>query len=120
MFEQLDELLGRYEEMNRQLQDPAIAGDGAKFQKIMKEQGAITPLVNAYSEYKKYDELQEKLAATLKSAIPPFEKAFNVSKNNDVKQVCADYLKRLYFIFRSESPENQAKHEFYDAFLKGE
>ena len=53
MFEQLDELLGRYEEMNRQLQDPAIAGDGAKFQKIMKEQGAITPLVNAYSEYKK-------------------------------------------------------------------
>ena len=53
MFEQLDELLGRYEEMNRQLQDPVIAGDGARFQKIMKEQGAITPLVNAYSEYKK-------------------------------------------------------------------
>ena len=56
MFEQLDELLGRYEEMTRQLQDPAIAGDGAKFQKIMKEQGSITPLVNAYTEYKKCNE----------------------------------------------------------------
>ena len=73
-----------------------------------------------YSEYKKYDELQEKLAESLKSAIAPFEKAFEKSDNGDVKTVCADYLKRLYFIFRSESEENQKKHEFYDAFLKGE
>ncbi len=53
MFEKLDELLDKYEEMNRQMQDPAIIGDSVRFQKIMKEQGAIAPLVNAYSEYKK-------------------------------------------------------------------
>lgn len=73
-----------------------------------------------YSEYKKYDELQEKLAESLKASIAPFEKAFELSDNADVKMVCADYLKRLYFIFRSESDENQKKHEFYDAYLKGE
>ncbi len=56
MFEKLDELISKYEEMNRQLQDPAIISDGARFQKIMKEQGAITPLVNAYTEYKKCNE----------------------------------------------------------------
>ncbi|MBO7355176.1 MAG: peptide chain release factor 1 [Lachnospiraceae bacterium] len=53
MFEKLDELLGKYEEMNRQMQDPAIIGDSNRFQKIMKEQGALAPLVNAYTEYKK-------------------------------------------------------------------
>ena len=53
MFEKLDELLGKYEEMNRQMQDPLIIGDSARFQKIMKEQGALAPLVNAYTEYKK-------------------------------------------------------------------
>ena len=73
-----------------------------------------------YSEYKKYDELQEKLAETLKKAIVPFEKCFELSGNKDVKLVCADYLKRLYFIFRAESEDNQKKHEFYDAFLKSE
>lgn len=73
-----------------------------------------------YSEYKKYDELQEQLSATLKKAIVPFEKCFELTQNNDVKLVCADYLKRLYFIFRNESEDNQKKHEFYDAFLKGE
>ena len=51
MFEKLDELLGKYEEMNRQMQDPAIIGDSNRFQKIMKEQGALAPLVNAYTEY---------------------------------------------------------------------
>jgi peptide chain release factor 1 len=56
MFEKLDELISKYEEMNRQLQDPAIISDGARFQKIMKEQGVITPLVNAYTEYKKCNE----------------------------------------------------------------
>ena len=56
MFEKLDELLTKNEEMTMQLQDPAIIGDGAKFQKIMKEQGAIMPLVNAYTEYKKCNE----------------------------------------------------------------
>ncbi len=53
MFEKLDELLGKYQEMNRQMQDPLIIGDSARFQKIMKEQGALAPLVNAYTEYKK-------------------------------------------------------------------
>ena len=53
MFEKLDELIDKYEEMNRQLQDPQIISDGSRFQKIMKEQGAIAPLVNAYTEYKK-------------------------------------------------------------------
>ena len=72
-----------------------------------------------YSEYKKYDALQVELSATLKKCIKPFETAFSVSENEAVKQSAADYLKRIYFIFRNESPEYKANHEKYDAYLKG-
>ena len=43
-----------------------------------------------------------------------------MTKSDEVKQVAADYLKRLYFLFRDEKPENQEAYEKYDAFLKGE
>ena len=72
-----------------------------------------------YSEYKKYDELQEQLKASLKSAIEPFEKCFEISSNDAVKTNVADYLKRIYFIFRNESAENKANYEKYEAYLQG-
>lgn len=72
-----------------------------------------------YSEYKKYDALQEELSATLKKCIKPFETAFSVSGNDAVKQSAADYLKRIYFIFRNESAENKANYEKYEAYLQG-
>ena len=72
-----------------------------------------------YSEYKKYDALQEELSATLKKCLKPFETAFSVSENDTVKQSAADYLKRIYFIFRNEAPENKANYEKYEAYLNG-
>lgn len=72
-----------------------------------------------YSEYKKYDALQEELSATLKKCLKPFETAFEVSANDAVKQSAADYLKRIYFIFRNESAENKANYEKYEAYLSG-
>ena len=71
-----------------------------------------------YSEYKKYDELQEQLKNSLKSAIEPFEKCFEMTTNDAVKTNVADYLKRIYFIFRGESAENQAAYEKYNSFLE--
>ena len=71
-----------------------------------------------YSEYKKYDELQEQLKASLKNAIEPFEKCFEKTTNDAVKTNVADYLKRIYFIFRAESAENQAAYEKFNSFLE--
>lgn len=70
-----------------------------------------------YSEYKKYDQMQEELRAALRNGIEPFEKCYAVSKNDAVKTNVADYLKRIYFIFRDD-PECKAGYEKYDAILK--
>ena len=41
-----------------------------------------------------------------------------MTTNDAVKTNVADYLKRIYFIFRGESAENQAAYEKYNSFLE--
>ena len=70
-------------------------------------------------EWKKYDEMQAQLVDTYKSAIPDFEKAYEVTSMNEVKEACADFLKRLNFQLRSQGDEFQKAYEKWDAILGG-
>ncbi len=56
MFDKLDDLLMRFEEILNMLNDPAVIADQAKFQKLMKEQGSLQPIVDTYREYRKCKE----------------------------------------------------------------
>ena len=56
MFDKLEDLLKRYEEMQLELSDPAVTGNPERFRKLMKEQSDMQPLVEAYTEYKKAKE----------------------------------------------------------------
>ena len=71
-------------------------------------------------EYKKYDELNEKVMETTKSAIEAFEKCYEVSTNPDVKAVAAEYLKQLNFFFRNDDPKYMAAYEKWNAIVSGE
>ena len=53
MFDKLDDLLIRYEELMEELHSPDVANDTNRFRKLMKEQSDLAPLVEAYTEYKK-------------------------------------------------------------------
>ena len=53
MFDRLDDLLIRYEEVMGELQEPGAADDQQRFRKLMKEQSDLAPIVEAYNEYKK-------------------------------------------------------------------
>ena len=52
MFDKLEELLVRLEEILSELNEPGVANDPARFQKLMKEQSELQPIVDAYKEYK--------------------------------------------------------------------
>lgn len=52
MFDRLEDLLIRYEEIMGELQEPDVANDPARFRRLMKEQSDLTPLVEAYKEYR--------------------------------------------------------------------
>ncbi len=53
MFDKLEDLLIRYEELMSELGEPGVTDDAARFKKLMKEQSDLAPIVEAYSEYKK-------------------------------------------------------------------
>ena len=52
MFDKLEDLLIRLEEILSELQEPDVASDLNRFRKLMKEQSELTPIVEAYKEYK--------------------------------------------------------------------
>ena len=52
MFDKLEDLLIRYEEVMGELSEPDVAGDVSRFQKLMKEQSDLAPIVEAYKQYK--------------------------------------------------------------------
>lgn len=52
MFDKLEDLLIRFEELLNELNEPGVAADAARFQRLMKEQGNLQPIVDTYKEYK--------------------------------------------------------------------
>ena len=62
MFDKLEDLLIRFEEIMGELAEPTVANNQERFRKLMKEQSDLTPIVNAYTEYKKCgQEIQDSL-----------------------------------------------------------
>ena len=52
MFDKLEDLLIRFEEIMSELNAPNVTEDQNRFRKLMKEQSDLQPLVDAYKEYK--------------------------------------------------------------------
>lgn len=62
MFEKLDSVLLKYEDISRELASPDAASDKDHFRDLMKEQSDLTPIVEAYTAYRKNrQELQDAL-----------------------------------------------------------
>ena len=53
MFDKLEDLLQRYEEIQAELSNPEVVNDQARFRKLMKEQNDLEALMNEYKRYKK-------------------------------------------------------------------
>ncbi len=52
MFDKLEGIVGRYDEIMEQINDPNVVNDQNNFRKLMKEQSDLTPIVEAYKAYK--------------------------------------------------------------------
>ena len=52
IFGRLEDLVHRYEDITLELSNPDVVNDQKRFRDLMKEQNDITPIVNAYNEYK--------------------------------------------------------------------
>lgn len=53
MFDKLEDLLIRFEELMSELASPGVTDNPTRFRKLMKEQSDLTPIVDSYKAYKK-------------------------------------------------------------------
>ncbi len=52
MFDKLEDLLRRFDEIMLELSEPGVTDDQKRFRSLMKEQSDLTPIVNAFKQYK--------------------------------------------------------------------
>ena len=88
MFDRLDDLLSRYEELLEELNSPDVAMDQNRFRKLMKEQADLTPLVDAYKEYKKANQ-------DVEDSLSVLEEESDEEMRDMAKEELADAKKRI-------------------------
>ena len=66
----------------------------------------------------KYAALVKEYEQYLLDAIEPFEKAFEVTKNADVKLNAAEYLKNIYYRFSSVEDKYMQGYNKYNEYVK--
>ncbi|MBP3807425.1 MAG: peptide chain release factor 1 [Eubacterium sp.] len=59
MFDKLEELVERLEQVMQELSHPDVVNNQDKFRKLMKEQSDLTPVVEKYKEYKQAKQDEE-------------------------------------------------------------
>jgi len=65
----------------------------------------------------KYQAIVKDFETALKNCIPPFEKAYSITKDEKVKVGVAEYLKNAYYRFRDENAEYKANYEKYSKIV---
>lgn len=69
MFDQLDELIVKFEDISQKISDPEVIADQEKWQKLMKEHSDLRPIVEKYKEYKETLEAIEEALLMLDDTI---------------------------------------------------
>ena len=71
MFDKLEDLVRRYEEIQNELSEPGVTNDQSRFKKLMKEQSDLAGIVEKYREYKKAQQTVDESLELLDSENDP-------------------------------------------------
>ena len=88
MFDRLEDLLIRFEEIMSELHEPTVANNQERFRRLMKEQSDLTPIVEAYTEYKKCkQEIEDSLAMLGEESDEEMQEMIKETLNDSKKRV---------------------------------
>lgn len=106
MFDKLEDLVIRLEEVLNQLSEPDVAGDTARFRKLMKEQSELTPIVETYKEYKQNKQNIEDSLAMLEEESDEELKALAKEELNESKQKVEELENKLKILLLPKDPND--------------
>ncbi|PXV86291.1 peptide chain release factor 1 [Lachnotalea glycerini] len=106
MFDRLEDLLIRYEEIMSELNEPTVAEDQNRFRKLMKEQSDLTPIVEAYKEYKAAKQNVEDSLAMLDEESDEEMRELAKEELNDSKARIEELEKELKILLLPKDPND--------------
>ena len=106
MFDKLEDLLIRYEELMSELSEPDVANDPVRFRKLMKEQSDLTPIVEAYKEYKQCKQNIEDSLAMLDEETDEEMKELAKEELNDSKARVEELEHELKILLLPKDPND--------------
>lgn len=106
MFDKLEDLIGRYEELMGLLNEPGVANDQKRFRELMKEQSDLTPIVEAYREYKKRNQDVEDSLAMLEEESDEDMREMLKEELNDAKKSIEELEQKLKILLLPKDPND--------------
>ena len=106
MFDKLEDLVRRYEEITNELTEPSVVNDQKRFRTLMKEQSDLQPLVDTYTEYKKCRETESDSLAMLEEESEEEMREMLKEELSDAKKRMADLEQKLKILLLPKDPND--------------
>ncbi|MBR6852103.1 MAG: peptide chain release factor 1 [Lachnospiraceae bacterium] len=106
MFDKLEDLLRRFEEILNELSEPGVANNAKRFQRLMKEQSDLTPIVEAYKAYKKATQDAEDAVSMLEEEKDPEMREMLKEEHNEAKKQIAELEQKLKILLLPKDPND--------------
>lgn len=106
MFDKLEDLVAKYEELLNELNNPDIVNDQARYKKVMKEQNDLAPIVEAYREYKQAKQDVEDSLAILDSESDEEMRELAKEEMNDAKDRIEKLEQQLKILLLPKDPND--------------
>ena len=106
MFDRLEDLLHRYEEIMNELNEPDVTANQERFRALMKEQSDLTPLVEAYREYKKAKKDEEDSLAMLEEESDEEMRELLKEEHGDAKKRIEELEQELKILLLPKDPND--------------
>ena len=107
MFDKLEDLRIRLDEILNELQEPDVANDQNRFRKLMKEQNDLTPIVEAYNEYKECKQAIEDSLEMLEEESDEEIRELAKEELNDNKKRVEELEQELKILLLPKDPNDE-------------
>ena len=107
MFDKLEDLRIRLDEILNELQEPDVANYQNRFRKLMKEQNDLTPIVEAYNEYKECKQAIEDSLEMLEEESDEEMRELAKEELNDNKKRVEELEQELKILLLPKDPNDE-------------
>ncbi|MCI8485235.1 MAG: peptide chain release factor 1 [Lachnospiraceae bacterium] len=106
MFDKLEDILLRFEEIMNQLSEPDVANDTNRFRKLMKEQSDLAPIVESYKAYKQAKQNMEDSLAMLEEESDEEMRELAKEELNESKGQVEELEKKMKILLLPKDPND--------------